>query len=434
MTKETATSTDLAPDEDVAHDTPELAEFRRRCREFLAANAKPLRRRQPGDDDADDMAAAAEAADVAAAKRYQAALYDAGLAGITWPVEVGGQGLTAEHQRVFNEEASGYETPIGVYTIGLGMVIPTIVEHGTEDQKERYVRKALRGEEIWSQLFSEPGAGSDVASLQMRAERDGEEFVLNGQKVWTTGAQHSDFGAVIARTNPDMPKHRGITMFIIDFRAAGIDIRPLRQMNGGSGFNEVYFTDVRVPATNVVGQIDDGWRCAIAMLANERVAIGAGGAGGGARRGAGDGIGAMVALARRRGLIDDPVIRQGLVDVYIRQRIMSFIGLRIRAAVQSGKAPGPEGSIAKLAGALLSQRTSNLGAAIAGPAAQAWSPDDRKGGRWAAAVLTSPASRIAGGTDEVQRNIIGERVLALPKEPQVDRDLPFRQLKVGTQR
>jgi alkylation response protein AidB-like acyl-CoA dehydrogenase len=313
------------------------------------------------------------------------------------------------------------------------MVIPTIVEHGTEAQKERYIRKALRGEEIWSQLFSEPGAGSDVASLQMRAERDGDEFVLNGQKVWTTGAQHSDFGAVIARTNPDMPKHRGITMFIIGFRDPGIEIRPLRQMNGGSGFNEVYFTDVRVPATNVVGQVDDGWRCAIAMLANERVAIGAGGASAGARRGAGD-LESMVALARRRGVIDDPVIRQALADVFIRQRIMGFIGLRIRAAVRSGRAPGPEGSIAKLAGALLAQRRSNIGAVIAGPAAQAWLPDDRKGGRWAAAVLTTPASRIAGGTDEVQRNIIGERVLALPKEPQVDRDVPFRTLKVGTQR
>jgi alkylation response protein AidB-like acyl-CoA dehydrogenase len=335
---------------------------------------------------------------------------------------------------VFNEEVAGYQTPTGIYTIGLGMVIPTIVEHGTEEQKSRYVHKALRGEEIWSQLFSEPGAGSDVASLQMRAERDGEEFVLNGQKVWTTGAQHSDFGAVIARTNPDMPKHRGITMFIVDFRDPAIDVRPLRQMNGGSGFNEVYFTDVRVPATNVIGQVDDGWRCAIAMLANERVAIGAGGAGGGARRGGDDGIGAMVALARRRGVIDDPVIRQGLADVYIRQRIMGFIGLRIRAAVRSGKAPGPEGSIAKLAGALLTQRRSNLGAAIAGPSAQAWLSDDRKGGRWATEVLTSPASRIAGGTDEIQRNIIGERVLALPKEPQVDRDLPFRQLRVGTQR
>jgi alkylation response protein AidB-like acyl-CoA dehydrogenase len=432
-----ATTTDLAPEEEVAHDAPELVEFRRRCREFLAVHAKTLRRRQRADEEADEAeeAGGLEAVpDVAAAKRFQAALYDAGLAGITWPVEVGGQGLTAEHQRVFSEEAAGYELPTAVYTIGLGMVIPTIVEHGTDEQRERYVRKALRGEEIWSQLFSEPGAGSDVASLQMRAERDGEEFVLNGQKVWTTGAQHSDFGAVIARTNPDMPKHRGITMFIVDFRDPNIDVRPLRQMNGGSGFNEVYFTDVRVPAANVVGQVDDGWRCAIAMLANERVAIGAGGAGGGARRGAGEGIGAMVALARRRGLIDDPVIRQGLVDVYIRQRIMGFIGLRIRAAVRSGKAPGPEGSIAKLAGALLAQRTSNLGAAIAGPAAQAWLPDDGRGARWATAVLSAPASRIAGGTDEVQRNIIGERVLALPKEPQVDRDLPFRELKVGTQR
>jgi alkylation response protein AidB-like acyl-CoA dehydrogenase len=429
-----ATSTDLPPEEEVAHESPELAEFRRRCQEFLAANAKPLRRRQAGDEEADDSGGLHAVPDVATAKRYQAALYDAGLAGLTWPVEVGGQGLTAEHQRVFNEEASGYEIPTAVYTIGLGMVIPTIVEHGTDEQRERYVRKALRGEEIWSQLFSEPGAGSDVASLQMRAERDGDEFVLNGQKVWTTGAQHSDFGAVIARTNPDMPKHRGITMFVIDFRDPRIEVRPLRQMNGGSGFNEVYFTDVRVPATNVVGQVDDGWRCAIAMLANERVAIGAGGAGGGARRGAGDGIGAMVALARKRGLIDDPVIRQGLVDVYVRQRIIGFIGLRIRAAVRSGRAPGPEGSIAKLAGALLSARTSNLGAAIAGPAAQAWLPDDGRGARWATAVLSAPASRIAGGTDEVQRNIIGERVLTLPKEPQVDRDLPFRDLKVGTQR
>jgi alkylation response protein AidB-like acyl-CoA dehydrogenase len=313
------------------------------------------------------------------------------------------------------------------------MVIPTIVEHGTDEQKARYVRKALRGEEIWSQLFSEPGAGSDVASLQMKAERDGDEFVLNGQKVWTTGAQHSDFGAVIARTNPDRPKHRGITMFVIDFKAPGVSVRPLRQMNGGSGFNEVFFDNVRVPAANVIGQVDDGWRCAIAMLANERVAIGAGG--GGARRGGGGaGIDPMVKAARGNGLIDDPVVRQGLADVYIRQRIMGFIGQRTRAALKSGKAPGPEGSIAKLAGALLARRSSDLGIAIAGAAGQAWTEGDRRGARWAAAVLSSPASRIAGGTDEVQRNIIGERVLGLPKEPQVDRDQPFRELKVGTQR
>ncbi|HEX7167040.1 MAG TPA: acyl-CoA dehydrogenase family protein [Acidimicrobiales bacterium] len=413
-----------------ADDAPELVEFRAKVRAFLDANAKKRQERKP-DDDEEASALDVEIGNVAQNKAFQAKLFDAGLAGITWPVEYGGQGLTNEHQRVFNEVAADYELPVGVYTIGLGMVIPTIVEFGTEEQKQRYVAKALRGEEIWSQLFSEPGAGSDVASLQMRAVRDGDEWVLNGQKVWTTGAQHSDFGAVICRTNNDVPKHRGITMFIVDFNAPGVTIKPLRQMNGGSGFNEVFFDDVRVPHGNVVGEVDDGWRAAIAMLMNERVAIGSGG--GAARRGSGTGIEPLVKLARDRGRLDDPVIRQQLADVYIRQRIMGFIGQRTRAALKMGRAPGPEGSIAKLAGALLARRSSDLGIALAGAAGIAWTAGDRRAGRYANAVLTAPASRIAGGTDEVQRNIIGERVLGLPKEPQVDRDIPFRELKVGTQ-
>jgi alkylation response protein AidB-like acyl-CoA dehydrogenase len=259
----------------------------------------------------------------------------------------------------------------------------------------------------------------------MRAERDGDEWVLNGQKVWTTGAQLSDFGAVIARTNPDQPKHRGITMFIIDFTAAGIDIRPLRQMNGGSGFNEVFFTDVRIPDANRIGDVDDGWRCAVAMLMNERVAIGSGGGGRSA------GVKPLIALARRRGVVGDPVVRQGLADVYIRTRIMGYIGQRTRAAVTAGKAPGPAGSIGKLAGAELARRTSDLAMALAGAGGQAW--EDSRDARWALSVLSAPASRIAGGTDEVQRSIIGERVLGLPKEPQVDREIPFKDLKVGTQ-
>ena len=419
--------------DEVVEDTPELAEFRAKVRAFLEENAK--RRREPTAEDDDEVEASPldmELGNVEANKRFQAKLFDAGLAGITWPTEYGGAGLTNEHQRVFNEVAAEYELPVGVYTIGLGMVIPTILEFGTDEQKERYVAKALRGEEIWSQLFSEPGAGSDVASLQTKAVRDGDEWVINGQKVWTTGAQHSDFGAVICRTNPDMPKHRGITMFIIDFHDPNVTVKPLRQMNGGSGFNEVFFDDVRVPHANVIGEVDDGWRCAIAMLANERVAIGSGG--GSARRSGGTGIEQFVKAARQNGKIADPVIRQQLVDVYIRQRIIGFIAQQTRAALKAGKMPGPGGSIGKLAGALLSRRTSDLGAAIAGAAAVAWMPDDAKGNRWAASVLSSPASRIAGGTDEVQRNIIGERVLGLPKEPQVDRDLPFKELKVGTQR
>jgi alkylation response protein AidB-like acyl-CoA dehydrogenase len=205
-----------------------------------------------------------------------------------------------------------------------------------------------------------------------------------------------------------------------------VEVRPLRQMNGGSGFNEVFFTDVRVPDANRIGDVDDGWRCAIAMLMNERVAIGSGGGGGRSV-----GVKPLVDLARRRGVLDNPVVRQGIADVYIRTQIMGYIGQRTRAAVKAGKAPGPEGSIAKLAGALLARRTSDLGIAIAGAGGQAW--EDPRESRWALSVLSAPASRIAGGTDEVQRNIIGERVLGLPKEPQIDRDIPFKELKVGTQ-
>ena len=396
-----------------------IEEFRARVRAFLEANAPRSR---------------VDQRDVGANKAFQAKLFDAGFAGITWPVEYGGAGLTNEHQRVFNEEAAAFELPTGIYTIGLGMVIPTILEFGTPEQKERYVRPALRGEEVWSQLFSEPGAGSDVASLQTRAERDGDEWVVTGQKVWTTGAHYSDFGAVICRTNVDVPKHRGITMFVVDLKAKGVDVRPLRQMNGSSSFNEVFFDAVRVPHANVIGDVDDGWRCAIAMLMNERVAIGSGSGAARANRDAGTGIDAYVEAARANGRLDDPVVRQALADVYIRQRIIGFIGQRTRAALKMGKAPGPEGSIAKLAGALLARRASDLGIALAGPAGIAWPTDDRRAARWSGAALTAPASRIAGGTDEVQRNIIGERVLGLPKEPQVDRDVPFRDLRVGTQR
>jgi alkylation response protein AidB-like acyl-CoA dehydrogenase len=411
-----------ATDEREITESAELAAFRQKARAFLDEHA-PKRRQRSEDDE--DASMEATIADLPTQKAFQAALFDAGLAGLTWP-KPWGQGLTAEHQRVYNEEAAGYDIPTTVYTIGLGMVIPTMIEFGTDDQRERYVHKALRGEEIWSQLFSEPGAGSDVASLQTRAERDGDEWVINGQKVWTTGAQLSDYGAVIARTNPDNPKHRGITMFIVDFHAPGVEVRPIKQINGGSGFNEVFFNDVRIPDAWRIGEVDDGWRCAIAMLMNERVAIGAGGGGG-----RGVGVGVLTRLARDKGKQDDPVVRQGIADVYIRQQIMGYIGQRIRAAVRAGRAPGPEGSIAKLAGALLSRRTSDLAASIAGPVGQAW--EQEKDARWAQLVLSTPASRIAGGTDEVQRNIIGERVLGLPKDPQVDRDIPFKELKVGTQ-
>jgi alkylation response protein AidB-like acyl-CoA dehydrogenase len=414
-----------------APDTERAEAFRAKAREWLAANV-PRRASKRGDDfehEMLEMTSRNETATIARAKDTQARLFDAGLAALSWPQEYGGQGLPARFQQILNDELAGYDVPTGIFAIGHGMCAPTVLTHGTAAQKDRYLRPLLRGDEVWCQLFSEPGAGSDVASLQARAVRDGDEWVLSGQKVWTSGAHYSDFGIVIARTNAEVPKHRGITMFILDMHAPGVIVRPLRQITGDANFNEVFFDDVRIPDTMRLGDEGDGWRAAITTLMNERVAIGAGG-GGGRRLG----VDALIRLARTHDRAGDPVVRQGIVDVWIQQRILGFIGQRIQAAVRAGKVPGPEGSIAKLAGALLAVRSADVGMAIAGVGASAWEPDDARQASWSTRVVAAPAAGIAGGTNEVQRNIIGERVLGLPKEPQVDRDIPFRDLLVGTQR
>ena len=414
-------------------DSPEEAEFRRRARGWLEEHLAP--KRPAGEEQVDTTRVnpvpmtprprpSAEE-ELATTKAYQSALFDAGLAGLTWPTEYGGQGLPNRFQEIFNEESATFEVPATVLTIGLGMCGPTILEWGSDEIKRRYVPPMLRADEIWCQLFSEPGAGSDVASLQMRAVRDGDEYVLTGQKVWTSGAHYCDYGVVIARTDPDQPKHRGITMFIVDMHAPGVTIRPLVQITGGSNFNEVFFDGVRIHESHRLGPENEGWRAAVAMLANERVAIGSGGGGG-----RGTGIRPYLEAARRRGVDRDPVVRQQLADLYIRQRVLSFIGQRTRSAVKAGQAPGPEGSIGKLYGALLARQAADLGAAIAGASATAWD-DELTDSRWAMAVVAAPGGAIAGGTNEVQRNIIGERVLGLPKEPQVDRDIPFREVKVS---
>jgi alkylation response protein AidB-like acyl-CoA dehydrogenase len=415
-----------------ADEAVDLHDFRTRVGGFLEAHAKPWRRVDRDEDEGFDAAPADPTADtiLAAVKKYQAALFDAALAGLTWPKAYGGQGLPNIYQQAFNEEAAGYDLPLLPLTIGFGMCGPTILAVGTEVQKQRYIRPLLRADEIWCQLFSEPGAGSDVASLQTRAVLDGDEFVVSGQKVWTSGAHYADFGALLARTDLDVPKHRGLSMLIVDMHSPGISARPLRQMNGGANFNEVFFDGVRVPADNVLGQINQGWSAAITMLMNERVAIGAGGS----LRRVGGGVRALMTLARARGLNGDPVVRQRLADLYIRQRVQDYVGLRIQSAVRAGRAPGPEGSIAKLAGAELGKRMADVAVSIAGLAGQAWHPADRHGNRWSVMVTAAPGGSLAGGTNEVQRNIIGERVLGLPREPQVDRDVPFRDLLVGTQR
>jgi alkylation response protein AidB-like acyl-CoA dehydrogenase len=364
------------------------------------------------------------------AREFQAALHDAGYAGITWPQEVGGQGLSPAEQQVFSDEAAEYDLPTYPFTIGMGMCGPTLVDLGTTEQKRRYLPKLLRGEEIWCQLFSEPGAGSDVAGLQTRAVADGDHWVVNGQKVWTTNAQFADFGALLARTDPDRPKHAGLTMFIVDMHAAGVTVRPLKDMSGRAPFNEVYFDDVRIPVENVIGEVGRGWQAAVTMLGHERVSIGA------TRKPKSNplDVASLVELARRAGVAHVPAQRERLAELYAHERALELLNARMRQETTAGEPPGARGSVAKLAGALLLRRAVRVAGEIAGAAAVAWEPDDARAAELALAVNAAPASGIAGGTNEIQHNIIGERVLGLPKEPQVDRDVPFRELKVGTQR
>jgi alkylation response protein AidB-like acyl-CoA dehydrogenase len=391
------------------NDSPEEASWRAECRTWLEANAPAVIGNQP------ERALELGGGDyLERAKRWQATKFDAGFARLTWEPEYGGRNGTTMQQIIFGQEESRFPVPTEAFIIGLGMIAPTIRAVGTDAQKHRYLTKLLRGEEIWCQLFSEPGAGSDVASLSMTAVRDGEEWVLNGQKVWTSGAQFSDFGEIICRTNADAEKHKGITAFIVDMKSAGITIKPLKQMNGGAGFNEVFFDDVRVPHEHVLGDVNEGWTVAITTLMNERVAIGSGGGGG---RGT---IHDLIDLARERGRNSDARVRQQLADLYARTRIQKFLSMRMLTAASQGKIPGPEGSIGKLFGARIMTRVGELTIALVGAEAVAGST------RYAQGLLAAPAGHIAGGSDEVMMNIIGERVLGLPGEPRPDKGVPWR--------
>jgi alkylation response protein AidB-like acyl-CoA dehydrogenase len=394
-------------------------DFRDRARAWLAANAP----RPSGD--AEEIGGSNG---IKAQQAFQARLYDAGFAGITWPAEYGGQGLTNAEQIAFSEEARRYSLPVGAFVIGLGMPGPTILECGSEEQKQRYIRPMLRGEEIWCQLFSEPGAGSDVASLQSSAVRDGDTWILNGQKVWTSGAQYSDFGAILARTDPARPKHQGISMFIVDMHAPGVTVRPLRVATGSAPFNEVFFDNVRLGADSLIGAENAGWAAAVVMLRNERVAIGTMTA----SRNNPLGSESLRALAVKLDRADDPVVRRRLAELYARERAYGLFGRLLREEAMSGQSPGARGSVAKLAGAELAAFAAAVAADVLGDAIAGYDSDE------IAAVVTSivavPGGSIAGGTNEIQRNIIGERVLGLAKDPGVDRDTPFNQLRVGTQR
>ncbi|MCU1460775.1 MAG: acyl-CoA dehydrogenase [Acidimicrobiales bacterium] len=395
------------------------AAFRADALAFLEANAEPRRDVTlawgEGSDSVNlltEKTPEEEQAELVEAKAWKATEYDAGFSFITGPAQYGGRELPGSFARAYDAVKAGFRTPSeSPFSIGLGMVAPTILAHATEDVKQRYLKKLWRGDIVACQLFSEPVAGSDLAGLQTRATRDGDEWIVNGQKVWTSGAQFSEIGEIICRTDPDLPKHKGLTGFVVDMHAPGVDVRPLRQMTGGASFNEVFFTDVRIPDDHRLGDVNQGWTVALTTLMNERASIGAGGGGGG-----GGGLTRILQLARWLGRTDDPVDRQALADLYIHMTVARYTNQRGLERIKSGQLPGPEMSTAKLSLTQNYQRMAAVLSTLLGPRLVA---DTGEWGTyaWSELVLGVPGMRVAGGTDEVMRNIVGERVLGLPKEP-----------------
>jgi len=390
--------------------TPEQETFRRQLRSWLetkkAEGAFATRDHKTLD------------AVVADGRRWQAMLAEAGWCGIHWPREYGGRSASLVEQIVFQEELALSGSPQLINLLALTMVGPVIIAHGTEAQKRRYLRPILTASEIWCQGYSEPGAGSDLASLATRAQRDGDGYLISGQKVWTSYAQYADFCIVLARTNPDVPRHKGITMFIADMRSPGIEVRPLRQMNGDSEFNEVYFDDVRVPRENVIGEEGKGWDMAVAMLMHERATLTF------QRQ-----LQSRVALndllefartwdATGHKPMADPVLRQQIAQSYIDSEAMRLTSLRHLTRQLRGGHPGPEGSMEKLFWSEMYQRMLGTAVTMLGPYANLAPGDPRAplDGRWSHLMLYSRGRTIAAGTSEIQRGIIAQRVLGMPKD------------------
>ena len=402
-------------------DSPAEAAFRAQARAWLAANA-PRKSAESSPWAAGPAALSVteqdelERADIARDREWHHKLQEAGWAAITWPQEYGGRGGDAIEAAIFAEEMADFDTPLGWTAVSIGMVGPTLIAHGSEEQKARHLPPILRGDERWCQLFSEPDAGSDLAGVRTRAERTADGWLVNGQKVWTTGARVSEFGALLARTDGSKPKHRGLSFFIVDMSAPGIEIRPLRQMDGAAHFNEVYLTDVLLPANAVVGEVNDGWRVANTMLFNERGIIGG--------RVLSD-FELIVELARLRKRSADPVARQEIAKVYAREEILRLLACEARTALSKGTAAPVIASVSKLLTGINERDLTRFALDLLGPDGMIADPDGYRGGEWQQRFLASPIPRIAGGSDEIQKNILGERYLGLPPDYRPDKNVAF---------
>ena len=398
------------------NDTPEQARFREEASTWLAENVptdEPFRALPP----------------LEQAKLWQKRKYDAGWACIGWAPEFGGRGASAIEEVIWRQEESKYELPATFFLIGQGMIAPTLMAWASDEDKARFLPPLASGEEVWCQLFSEPAGGSDLAALRTRAERDGDGWLINGQKIWTSGAHFSDYGVIVVRTDPTVPKHRGLSYFYVDMRAPGVEIKPIKQLTGESDFNEVYFTDVRVGDSQRLGEVGQGWQVSLTTLMNERAAIGGG-------------FGQMDALLAMsvaqeveidgRPALEDSAVRAKIANWYVQESGLKYTGYRSLTALSRGELPGPENSIGKLVGAPKMQAmASYLMDLLDASGAIADKVLAAKAGIIQHAYMGAPGLRIAGGTDEIMANIIAERVLGLPQEPRLDKGIPFNEVPTG---
>ena len=405
------------------NDTPQEAEFRAKCRDWLEANAELKTEKT---NSAKNMNVGNKSL-LEAAAEWQKKKYDAGWAMIHWPKEFGGIGATPIERIIWAQEESKFNVPKGIYEIGLGMAGPVMMEYATDEQKERYLPPMAEGKEIWCQLFSEPSAGSDVAGLRSKAVQDGENWIVNGQKVWTSGAHFSDFGILVVRHDPSLEKHKGLTFFFVDMKSPGIEVKPIKQLTGGSSFNEVYFNDVVIPDSQRLGEIGDGWKVAITTLMNERLAVGDA-----------DGVDANEAfeLAKKHDkegeqLIDNNAVRESIADWYCEASGLKNTKLRTMSALSRGDTPGPEASITKIVSANKLQAIGNFGMDSSDMSGMLM---DEKSDfiKFQMAWMGAAGLRIAGGTDEILKNIIAERVLGLPQEARADKGLAFKDIPSGS--
>jgi alkylation response protein AidB-like acyl-CoA dehydrogenase len=409
-------------------DTPQEAAFRAEAKAWIAANAPKeyedeLRRASLG------RIQLRGANILEVAKSWQKKKAEAGWVCLHWPKEYGGRGGTPIERVIWQQEENVYGKLTSPFQIGEGMCGPTMMAYGNEADKRRYLPKIASGEEIWCQLFSEPAGGSDLAGLRTRAERDGDDWIINGQKIWTSGAHQSDYGILIARTDPEVAKHKGLTMFFLDMKSPGIEIKPIKQANGMQEFNEVFFTNVRIPDAQRLGAVNDGWNVSLTTLMNERMSIGSRLATGFpelfdfcSNLMTGDGL-----------AIDDHAVRSKLANWAVKNSGLRYTSYRSISALSKGERPGPENSIGKLVAGSMLQDIAIFAMDLQGAAGALTDPETANAaGQFQAMMLQSPSIRIAGGTDEILRNIIAERVLGLPGDVRVDKDVPFN--KIPTRR